>query len=102
VQAVGWFEAQQRGLFAEEDGWQLRVAVFECEVDVARWRGTQVRDFAFDPEVAVFPFNVEADFTDEVADLPDVAGDRRWGRLKRQAKLVVGLLPRAGRRVHNC
>jgi hypothetical protein len=45
---------------------------------------------------------VNANFTDEVADLPDMACDRRWGRLKRQAKLVFGLLPRAGRRVHNC
>jgi hypothetical protein len=69
---------------------------------VTRRRWAQVRNFAFDPEVAVFALDVKANFTDEVADLPDMACDRRWGRLKRQAKLVFGLLPRAGRRVHNC
>lgn len=102
VEAVGGLEAKERGLLAEEYGGQLRIAVLDGEVDVAGWRWAKVGDFAFDPDVAVFALNVQSHFADQVADLPDVARNGGGRGLEGEAKLVSGLLLRAGRRVHNC
>ena len=102
MQAVGWFEAEQRGLLAEQDRRQLRLAIFEREVDVAGGRGAQVGDFAFDPEVAVLALDMQADFADKVADLPDLARNGHRGRLERQAELALGPLLGAGQGVHHC
>jgi len=101
VEAVGRFEAEERRLLAEKDGGKLCVAVFEREVDVAGGRGTQVGDFSFDPEVAVFAFNVKANFAYEFADFPDVTGDGCRHRLEGEAKLMAGFR-RVRRRAHNC
>jgi hypothetical protein len=73
VQAVFGAEAQQHGLAAEEDNGQLRVGVLEREVEVAGGRGTEVGDFAFDPDVAVFLLDELADLADEFANRPDAA-----------------------------
>jgi hypothetical protein len=103
MEAVSGFEAEERGLLAEEDGGELGVAIFEGEVDVAGGGGTEVGDFAFDPEVTIFALHVEADVADEVADLPDMPGEGRgWCRLKGEAELTARLLLRTGRRAHHC
>ena len=101
VEAVGGTKAQERRLLPEEDSWELRVAILEREVDVAGGGGTEVGDFAFDPEVAVFALDVNPNFADEVADLPDAARDRRGLGFKREAELVFGLL-RTGQTAHHC
>src|SRR5580658_2262494 len=53
VEAVFRAEAEQHGLAAEEDNGKLRVGVFEGEINMAGWGGSEVGDFAFDPDVAV-------------------------------------------------
>ena len=73
VKAVFRAEAEQHGLAAEEDDGELRVGVFEREVDVAGGGGTVVGDFAFDPNVAEFLFDEFADLRDQLADRPDAA-----------------------------
>ena len=88
VQAISRSKAQERGLFAEEDGRKLCVAVFEREVDVAGRRGAKVGDFAFDPEIAIFAL--------------DMAAQTRQARDDVQAELAAGFLLRVGRRAHNC
>jgi len=100
MEAVGGAEAKERGLFAEEDRGKLRVAILKSEVDVAGGGGSEVRDLAFDPEVAVLALDVEADFADEVADLPDAAREGGSGGLEGEAELAAGPGLRAGRGVH--
>ena len=74
VEAVLGTEAQEHGLAAEEDDGELGVGVLEGEVDVAGGGGTEVGDFALDPDVAVLLLDEFADLGDEVADGPDAAG----------------------------
>ena len=76
VQAVFRAEAKQHGLAAEENDGQLRVGVFEGEVDVAGRRGAEVGDFAFDPDVAVLLLDQFAHLRDQLAHRPDAARGR--------------------------
>jgi hypothetical protein len=101
VEAVGGLEAQEQRLFAEEDDGELGVAILEREVNMARGRGTEVGDFAFDPEVAILALNVDANLADEVANSPDAARGEQGRHFKGEAELAwFALLLRAG--AHNC
>ncbi len=82
--AVCGTEAQQAGGGAEHHDADLRVAVFEGEVEMSGLGGTEVGDLAFDPGVGVFALDVGADGGDQVADFPYAA----VGRAKVEAHLV--------------
>jgi len=49
----------------------LGVAIFQGEVEMAGFGSAKVGDFAFDPSIGVFAFDVGADCGDQVADFPD-------------------------------
>jgi len=78
VQAVFWTEAKQRCLATEENGGELGVAVFECEISVPGGGGAVVGDFALEPEIGVFALDGFADIAYEFADGPDAALGRDW------------------------
>ena len=96
VQAVLGAKAQQHGLAAEEHDGQLRVGVFEREVDVAGGRGAVVGDLALDPDVAVLLLDQLANLADQLAHRPDAA--RRLRLLKGEVELgrrwIVAMSPR--------
>jgi len=73
LETVCGTEAQKAGRRAEHDDLNLGVSVFEGEVEVSGVGGAEVGDFAFDPGVGIFAFDVRADGGDEVADFPDAA-----------------------------
>ena len=101
VKTVGGLEAEERGLLAKEHGRKLRVSVFEGEVDVAGGRGAEVGDFAFDPEVAVFAFDVKAHLANEITDFPDAAADRGGSELEGEAELGIWIALRVRRTAHH-
>src|SRR5579863_4675822 len=53
VEAVFRAEAKQHGLTAEEDNRELRLGVFEREIEMAGGSGAEVGDFALDPDIGV-------------------------------------------------
>jgi len=77
LEAVLGTEAKEQGLAPEEDDRELRLGVFEGEVEMARGRRAEVGDFALDPDVDVLAFNEFTDPADQFADRPDAAGRRR-------------------------
>lgn len=85
VESVFRAEAKQHGLAAKEHYGQLRVCVFEREVNMAGGGGAVVGDFAFDPDVDIFLLDELADLADEFAYGPDAAGWPR--RFKAEAEL---------------
>ncbi len=64
-EAVGWFEAEQDSLAAEDDDGELGFAVLEGEVEMAGGGESTVGDFTLDPEVGVAGLDLLADFRDE-------------------------------------
>ena len=90
VQAVFRPETEQHGLAAKEHDGKLRVGVLQREVDVAGWGGTEVGDFAFDPDVDVLLLNQFADLADELADRPDAAGGARLFKYEIELRQILG------------
>ena len=85
LQAVLRPEAQQQSLAAKQDDGQLRVGIFEREVEVARGRRAIVGDFAFDPHIGILLLDELADAADQLPYRPHVA--RGSGLVKGQVEL---------------
>ena len=85
LQAVGGTEAQQTRRRAEHHDANLGVAVFQGEIKMARIGSPEVGNFAFDPCVGIFAFDVRADGGHQIADFPDAA----VGRPKAESHLVA-------------
>src|SRR5579871_5210238 len=75
-------EEARRG--TEHHDANLRIAIFQREVEMSRFGRTEVRNLSFHPGVGVFALDVRADCGDEVAHLPDTA----VRRAEVEAKLV--------------
>jgi hypothetical protein len=63
-EAVRKAEAQKASLAAEENDRQLRLAILESEVNMARGRRMAVGDLAFDPKVGIGGLDMLADICD--------------------------------------
>ena len=73
LQAVGGTKTKQARGGAEHHDANLSVAVFEGEVEMSGLGGAEIRNFAFDPGIGIFAFDVGADGGDQVANLPYAA-----------------------------
>jgi hypothetical protein len=77
---------------AKEDDGELGVCILEREVNVAGGRGTEVGDFAFNPDVAVLLFDKIANLRDKVTHSPDAAESSRLlkGEVELRRDWIVG------------
>src|SRR5215831_9099379 len=67
-------KAQQPRLGAEHDGLDLRILVFQREIEMTgRVVGTKVGDLPFDPDIGIFAFKMGANGFHKVADHPHAA-----------------------------
>ena len=71
VQAILRAKAEKHRLAAEENDGKLGVGVLQREIDVAGGRGPEVRNLAFDPDVAVLLLDKLAHLSDQIANGPD-------------------------------
>jgi hypothetical protein len=89
MHAILWLEAQQHCLLAEENHRKLRIRIFQCEVDVSRWRWAQIGDFPFHPYIRERSFYQFAGVFHQFMNRPDAAQQlgRRLLCLEEQVKL---------------
>ena len=75
-------EAQQSRLRPEHHRLDLRVPVFQSEIEVAGVMSAEVRYLAFHPHVPVFALKMRAHCGDQIADDPYTAIGRFEGKPK--------------------
>src|SRR5258708_4863815 len=63
-------KAQQTRLAAEHHNAKLGVAIFQREIKMSGFRGTEIRNFAFHPNVGVAAFHRGADGAHQVGNAP--------------------------------
>jgi len=73
VQPIVRAKFQQASLIAEADAADLRARVFQREIEVPGLRGAEVRNLAFDPDIAERSFEDGADLLGEFTDFPNAA-----------------------------
>ena len=92
VEAVLRPEAEKHCLAPEKYDGQLRLGVFQCEVNMARRGGTVIRNLALHPNVAIFLLDQFAHLRHKFANRPDAARRARLVEMEAQlgALVVIG------------
>ncbi len=86
LHAVLGTKTQQPRLRAKHHRTDLRIPVFQGEVQMAGPGRAEVGDFSFDPNVSIFALDVGADRRDQVAHAPYPA----FGGTEAESKLIGG------------
>ena len=73
MESVFGAKAEQRGLASKKHDGKLCIGVFQGEVNVPGWSGTEVGDFALNPDVGILPLDQFAGVADKLPHGPDAA-----------------------------